>query len=502
MSSEYLIHNPHGAMRAQAEERGLSLDPQSFPEASEAACCGIISAQPETKQTFIPYTQILWCEPSENDESVVVTYAEPIGSSVRPAKVTVEIGHSLALGQASGPNSVCERVLEKAYPNGHRQLSVCVLVNPHGGKGRAAEVYKDAVAPILAAAKAQVVYYETQYMGHAVEIARDLDVALFDVVVCCLGDGTPHEVLNGFFSRPDKGAEAFNKVCVTQLPCGLGNAMSLSTHGTNDAATATVCMLKAHRTKLDLMAVTQGQPEAQTTKLSFLTQTYGVVADADIGTEHLRFLGPVRFDLGVLMKVLKSARYPCDLYVEEVTPKEALQGHFEIHRNARSSTEPVTAESFQLRHPEGPFGPVPADWRRVPVEIGDNVSTFYVGKMPVILSNAQFFPAALPNDGAMDMVITDGRALVPEMVRIMLQVERGHHVFHDKVEHTKVRAYRIVPRIADGEKHYISVDGEDFPCEPMQVEVLPGVLTGLLAEDGFVPTVFGTKSHGSLSLGR
>lgn len=504
MSSEYLIYEPHGGMRARAEESGVLIDSEGQPEPLNGVYCGVFSQRPEQGPSFIPYSQILWCEPHKAPsgtslESVVLTYAKPKGASVEPATITVEIVHSLGLGQVSGPVSISEQVLAKAYPNGLRQPAICVLVNPHGGRGTAASVYSASVAPILNAAKASVVYQETEYNGHAVEIARDLDVASFDVVVCCLGDGTPHEVINGFYSRPNKGVEAFNKVCVTQLPCGLGNAMSLSTHGTNDAATATVAMLKAHRTKLDLMAVTQGRPGKQTTKLSFLTQTYGVVADSDIGTEHLRFLGPARFDLGILMKVLQRARYPCDLYVEEVAPKDAVEDHYDAHRISGNIQKPVKETDLQLRYPDGPHAPVPVTWTRVPVETADNVSTFYVGKMPVILNDAQFFPAALPNDGAMDMVITDSSALVPQMIRIMLLVERGKHVFHAKVEHAKILAYRLIPRVNDGGKHYISVDGEDFPCEPMQVEVLPGILTGLLAEKGFVPTVFAPESRPAVS---
>ena len=59
-------------------------------------------------------------------------------------------------------------------------------------------------------------------------------------------------------------------------------------------------MLKAHKTKLDLMAITQGSEKI--TKLSFLSQCYGIIADSDIGTEHLRWLGPIRFELGVIQK--------------------------------------------------------------------------------------------------------------------------------------------------------------------------------------------------------
>ena len=51
---------------------------------------------------------------------------------------------------------------------------------------------------ILQAARANVTYFETKYHGHATEIARELDVNDYDIIVCCSGDGIPHEVINGF----------------------------------------------------------------------------------------------------------------------------------------------------------------------------------------------------------------------------------------------------------------------------------------------------------------
>ena len=100
---------------------------------------------------------------------------------------------------------------------------------PAWRQGHAKTIYKIKILPILQAARANVTYFETKYHGHATEIARELDVNDYDIIVCCSGDGIPHEVINGFYLRPDKGLLTFNKIAVTQLPCGSGNALSLST---------------------------------------------------------------------------------------------------------------------------------------------------------------------------------------------------------------------------------------------------------------------------------
>ena len=214
-----------------------------------------------------------------------------------------------------------------------------------------------------------------------------------------------HEVINGYYQRPDK-AEAFSKIAITQLPCGSCNALSLSSHGLNNASLATLSALKAHRVKVDVMAVTQGEGTKATTKLSFLTQCYGIIADADIGTENLRWMGPVRFDIGVAKGLFSRTKYPCDLYVKYVTEdKLQLQEHFNTHYHKDRKQDKVDDDSFKLSGSPLEQEP-PNDWYQVSSAITDNINIFYVGKMPYISNDVQFFPAALPNDGAMDMIVT------------------------------------------------------------------------------------------------
>lgn len=149
----------------------------------------------------------------------------------------------------------------------------------------------------------------------------------------------------------------------------------------------------------------------------------------------------------------------------------------------------VTEENLQITSPDLDQ-PVPNDWRHIPQEISHNLNILYVGKMPFVSADTQFFPAALPNDGSMDMIVTDSNNSVWKLTSILLAVESGKHIDDEKVHHTKVLSYRLIPNIKDDSKHYISIDGEDFPFEPFQVEILPGVLTGLLQDGNFVETSF------------
>lgn len=464
MSSEELLLP---AVAATADEHGLYFSTQPLSQPTEYFGCFLAKRHPASP-IHVPYHDILW---SSGGASPKLSYVvrERKGLRVCEALVT--------------PPPGCD-VLAQAYPHSKPAPSILVVVNNHGGVGRARERYHKHILPVLQAAHCTVTCVETKYARHAVDMGRELDVDRYDIVACCLGDGVPHEIINGMYERHDR-ARAFARVAVTQLPCGLGNALLLSTHGSGDAAVAAHQMLKLLRSRMDVMAVTQGT----TTRLSFLSQAYGVIADLDIGTEHMRWMGAVRFEVGVAQRLWQKTRYPCDLWVKYAARGADVARHFERARaadsGARAAEQSAAADSFV---PLGPplSHPPPPDWERVPAE---DLSIFYVGKMPYMLSDAQFFPAALPRDGLMDMVTTTTSSLFFKMVQVLMAVDKGAHVHSPEVHHAKIAAYRLVPRV-DPSRHYLSVDGESFPVEPFQTEVLPALLTVLLPQGQYVDTRF------------
>lgn len=386
-------------------------------------------------------------------------------------------------------------ILERAYYDSQVSPSILMVINPHSGKGHALEIFDKEIKPVLKAANVNYTIEQTKRREHATDIARTMDINKFDIIACCSGDGTPHEIINGFYQRDDQGVAAFNKIAVTQLPGGSGNALTLSTHGSNDAALSTFKMLKAKRTKIDLMAVKQLNSDNSTEKisLSFLSQCYGAIADSDIGTEHLRWMGPIRFDLGVVYKVFSGASYPCDLYINYLTTtKEELLSHFDKHTNETGDLElpdplEISSENLKLSGPKL-VDPVPSSWIQLDSKITSKLSIFYTGNMPYVSSDTQFFPAALPNDGSMDLIITTSSTPIPKTVSTLLSVETGKHVFDENILHHKILGYRLVPKLPEHSNHYISIDGESFPFKTMQVEVLPGVLTSLLNSGNYVET--------------
>lgn len=494
-SSENLLYRSRAEIMATVEEAGLQISGQSLEALSNFSSqqgyfCTNVKDDP---QSFIPWLDILYCQASDDDVLELV-YVKHVGKTIKPVNVQIHITNY-------DPNSTAElllsHILDKAYLNSTLKPRVLVLVNPNSGQGHAKKLYQQEVLPILNLAKVESTYIETKYLEHAVKIGKELDIDAFDIIACCSGDGIPHEFINGLYQRHDR-VDAFNKLAITQLPCGSGNSMTLSTHGTSDAALATFKMLKSVRVKMDIMAVTQAtlSGQDQVTKLSFLSQSYGVTADADIGTEHLRWLGPLRFDLGVLQKIISRTVYPCDLYINYITnDKVDIINRYNDFVNDTKRLDfnynlklDLSEENFKLSS-HSLLDPPPENWKLLEKQNADYVSVLYVGKMPYILKDVQFFPGALPNDGSMDMVICTTNMSILESLGLFQNVDKGGHVQDKKVIYAKIAGYRLVPKKKPG-KHYLSVDGESFPFEPLQVEVLPKVLTVLLQDGGYVLTGF------------
>lgn len=91
--------------------------------------------------------------------------------------------------------------------------------------------------------------------------------------------------------------------------------------------------------------------------------------------------------------------------------------------------------------------------------------------------DANFFPAACPNDGLMDLVINDGDIPAMKYAGLMMSVGSPQFFENELLSYRKVVAYRLTPR--DQLDGYISIDGERIPFGPIQVEVHPGLATVL-----------------------
>jgi sphingosine kinase len=424
----------------------------------------------------ILYHYVLWAERSE--KQILITYAKRATNKeiVRPEVLALKVD------EVSFPriDSFVHKLLQRAYGKSQIHKRIKVFINPYGGAGKARKYYTRDIEPIFKAAKCYPDALTTQRGGHAVELAEELDLDRWDVVACCSGDGLPYEVFNGLAHKKN-AKTALGKLAVVQLPCGTGNAMSLNLNGTDSPSMAALAVVKGIKTPIDLVSITQGERRT----LSFLSQSVGIVAESDLGTENMRWMGSARFTIGFLQRLLGKTLWPVDLAVGvEIEDKSAIRSAYKQRTGtAATSSKLISASSSDTELQNSPastgtddeglpplkFGtvndPIPSSWTLEPYP---NLGNFYAGNMAWMAADTQFFPAAMPNDGCIDLVTIDGD--IPRMtsIKLLLEVENGKHFDQEVVRYRKVSGFRLVPRQPNG---YISIDGERVPFEGFQAEV-------------------------------
>lgn len=463
--------------RASLTPTGITLENE--PWAGIAFCCS-------KRRIRISFGDILSVDVGDTEHSVL----KYVDRSRKPCKLVEKVvklrsresesssslGNSLTCMSPADNATINleERVMAQAYSGCHSpktRLPLMVIVNPNSGTGNALEKYHACAAPVFAAAGIQTKVVITEYPGHATDISRRLSKESYDTIICVSGDGLPHEVLNGLATREDDAMEALQHFGLAQLPGGSGNAMCLSLNdGTNDWTAVALGIVKGVAEPADLMSISQGNERF----VSFLSQSYGIVADCDLGTEDMRWMGGARFTVGIIQKCLARKRYPCEIAYCQASSNTPSSSSASTSAQTESGQNRVQAGSLvgpQDLLPEMTSvhvsDPVPPHWVK---ERHTDLSMFYVGKMPWMSRDALVFPRCEMLDGAMDMIYWDNSFGSVKALSALARFGKGTHVASVPV-YRKVRAYRLTPLIVD---QFLSIDGESYPCAPLQVDMLPG----------------------------
>lgn len=422
----------------------------------------------DSPTTTIPLYNLLWAETSNG--TICLNYVIPTKNHAKLEKL------NLGLSTASTPNELSPDdfvaiLLSRAYGQSKPGKRVLALVNPNSGPGGALQKWKNEVKPLFDAARMEVDMIVLKKGGEATEIVEKLDLGKYDAILPCSGDGTAYEVFNGLARREDAG-EALRNTSVGHIPCGSGNALSLNLYGSNKVGIAALGVIKGVDMPIDLVSVTQGPRRI----VSCLSQSVGIIAECDLGTENMRWMGSTRFEVGLVARVMQRKCYPCDVAVKvEVEDKPSIKAHYKRHiEDASLMAINGDAEAKEKGLPSLKYGtaqdPLPEGWELVPY---DNLGNFYCGTMAWMSADANFFPAALPSDGCMDLVTIDGDLSVVTATKTLLAVETGKFFDLPQVRYRKISAYRIIPR--DQKDGFISIDGERIPFEPFQAEIHRGL---------------------------
>jgi diacylglycerol kinase family enzyme len=175
---------------------------------------------------------------------------------------------------------------------------LCVVVNPHGGRGRALPIFQDRVEPLLQFAGIQYDLMVTTHAGHAVEIGQRYSPSVFDGVVFVSGDGTVQEFVSGILSRSD-WRMLVRRSPICSIACGTANVLAVGLR-TKQPEYAVWTIVKHKIRPLDAMLVSNGQG-LRTVALCGVG--WGLAAAIAIDSESYRHLGIFRY---AFLKVLHA----------------------------------------------------------------------------------------------------------------------------------------------------------------------------------------------------
>ncbi|KAG8750651.1 sphinganine kinase lcb4 [Ceratobasidium sp. 428] len=351
-----------------------------------------------------------------------------------------------------------------------------VLINPVGGKGYGLQIFEKKVKPILVAAHCEVDAVVTERSKHGTELAQTFALD-YDALLTVSGDGLVFEVMNGFLKRPD-AAKAF-ALPICPIPAGSGNALSVNLFGVKegfDVALASLNAVKGKKMSYDMCSFTQGGE----TSISFLSQAIGLMADLDLGTENMRWMGDTRFIAGYLRGVANNK--PCAM---TLSMKVVQRDKIEMARALRESK----LSSALQDNVTTVIAPTPEELQMdiAPRFINDDVNgpgwfTFekpilyvFAGTMPYVGRDMMAFPVSLPSDGLVDVSVQELISR-PLMLKMISGADKGDQFWLPSQHYFKAEAYRLRPHAELGN---LSIDGERFPYKEFHVETLKGLGTTL-----------------------
>jgi diacylglycerol kinase family enzyme len=344
-----------------------------------------------------------------------------------------------------------EGSIENAYSgpkstqtNNIKLKKVYLIVNPAGGNGASKQALSAIVLPLLRKNDVEVTLLSTQYAGHALHYARTVDLQGYDAILLMGGDGTLAEVTNGLFTRAaninSNLAEPPPEILpLGIIPCGSGNSFSLDCGNQNNVQLAVESILSGDvvYTDVNLLSDSSGLSLFSINEISF-----GLVGDAAVAAEYLRFLGAKRYDVAAVWMMLKANYH-------ELTMRVTGIGRYNNQKPSQRKELTATGQFVTL-----------------------------------FINNTQFFGSALRgsplakfDDGFFDLVLCQS-ATRGQLFALFQLLPSGAHYNSKHVQYIQAKKIEFTPKQRLG---VINVDGEVVKYEgQISVECFNKVLPIIL----------------------
>ena len=189
-----------------------------------------------------------------------------------------------------------------------------VVVNPYSGTGKGEQTYNSTVKPMLEQAGIDHDVCITQRSGHAMERMErsdgdDDDISTYNGLIAMGGDGILWEMLQGLRARSDAKA-LLQRLAIGIVGCGTSNGLAKSIlHQSMEKYSpleSTFLICKGRTSYLDLSQYETISGKAYT---GFLTFSWAFIADVDLDSECIRWMGVARNDVWAAYRILINRSY-------------------------------------------------------------------------------------------------------------------------------------------------------------------------------------------------
>lgn len=328
-----------------------------------------------------------------------------------------------------------------------------VIVNPFSGTKSGKTIYETIVKKMMNESSIEHDVLITEYGGHAIERmtrkenedSKERDISEYDGLIVLGGDGILSEVLQGLHKRDDYD-DLMKKLQFGIVGCGTSNGLAASilyaAKERYGQLESTFLICKGRCTQLDLAHY----ETVSKTYTSFLTFSWGMIADIDIESEVIRFMGILRNDIWAVWRLINLRSY-----------------------KATFSYLPADKISH-ITHQLPPFASdLPSTW----VTVQGDFILFWASQVTHASVTTLQSPHSKLQDGVFNILVVRKPCSRWELMKILLGLESGTHVKNPKAEFYKCVSYRLDPQT---EGSFNDIDGEVVEPGRIQGHVIPSSL--------------------------
>ncbi|KAJ3207759.1 hypothetical protein HDU67_007261 [Dinochytrium kinnereticum] len=266
---------------------------------------------------------------------------------------------------------------------------VMFLMNPFGGVREATRIYNSIVIPMMTLAGLSFELKETTHKTHAENVLRDVDVNKYESIITISGDGVFHEAINGIMTRPDW--DTARRLPLGTIGAGSSNAMNRN-FDCMFAEYGALNVVKGQTRSMDVLSITHHK--SKTVHFTHLNVAWAYIADLDIESDNLRWIGREKTTICALIRLIWLRRYRAHLHVLPIDHEAPIR---ESSSDSIASVGPP--RTLHL-----------SDHTKWPIYINpskDPITYFMAGNLPWVSTDFRASPMSRLTSGFIDLSFSE-----------------------------------------------------------------------------------------------